>query len=100
VLAAQWTADVLCHNPADGKNRNNDIEVQATTLDATLSQDNIRAKNGRMDVQPMSIGPNTAGNPCPNANWTAQFVNLVLVSFSYTLTFDREAGAFITIAQP
>ena len=99
-LTAQWTADVLCHNPADGKNRNNDIEAQGTVLDATVNQNDIRAKNGRMDVQPMSIGPNTGGNPCPNVNWEAQFVNLALVSFEYTLTFDGAAGAFITIAQP
>ena len=65
-----------------------------------MSQDDIRAKNGRMDVQPMSIGPDTGGNPCPNTNWEPQFINLVLVSFSYTLTFDGEEGAFITVAQP
>ena len=99
-LTATYSADVACNNPAGGKNRNNDIEPQATILDATVSQDDIRAKNGRMDVQPMSIGPNTGGNPCPNVNWEAQFVNLALVSFEYTLTFDGAAGAFITIAQP
>lgn len=100
VLTAQWSADVLCNNPAGGKNRNNDIEPHATILDATVSQDDIRAKNGRMDVALMSIGPDTGGNPCPNGNWVPEFINLVLVSFDYTLTFDGEAGAFITVAQP
>ena len=29
--AHEGAPDVLCNNPADGKNRNNDIEAQATT---------------------------------------------------------------------
>lgn len=99
VLTAQWTADVLCHNPAGNKNKNNDVEAQATVLDATVTQDRIRAKNGRMDVAAMSVAP-SGGNPCPNGNWTAVYENLVLVSFMYTLTFSGESGAYITIAQP
>lgn len=99
-LSATYVADVLCNNPAGPKNRNNDIEAQQQILNATTSLNNLRAKNGRLDVPPVMVGPDTGTNPCPNGNWTAEYVNLELVSFVYTLTFKGESGAYITVAQP
>ncbi|MBL0887054.1 hypothetical protein [Myceligenerans indicum] len=99
-LSATYVADVLCNNPAGSKNRNNDVEAQQQILNATTSLSNLRAKNGRLDVPPVTVGPDTGTNPCPNKNWTAEYVNLELVAFVYTLTFKGESGAYITIAQP
>jgi len=100
-LLATYSAEVLCNNPAGGKNKNNDIEAQQTTFDAADTFTDSSLKNGRLRVSSAEVSPETSnGDLCPNGNWTPEFVNLQLESFSYTVTFPGEAGPAISIVQP
>lgn len=100
-LDAVYSADVLCNNPAGGKNKNNDIEAQATTFAASDDFTATSAKNGRLRVREASVSPETSdGDLCPNGNWTPEFVNLQLVSFTYSVHFDGfAAGDFAVLIQ-
>ena len=100
VLSAVYSADILCNNPAGGKNRNNDIEPHTTTFGVSNAINVKSSKNGQLAVPARHVEPTTSGNPCPNPNWIPEFTNLQVVSFSYTLTFAGFADPYITIAQP
>jgi hypothetical protein len=93
-LDAVYSADVLCNNPAGSKNTNNDIEPHATTFAASDDFTATSAKNGRLRVREASVSPETGddGDLCPNGNWTAEFTNLQLVSFTYSVHFDGFAA--------
>jgi hypothetical protein len=97
-LDAVYSADVLCNNPAGGKNKNNDIEAQATTFSASDDFTATSAKNGRLTVRQAEVSPETSdGDLCPNGNWTPEFTNLQLVSFTYSLHFDGFAAGDFAI---
>src|SRR5438094_2718710 len=98
-LTASYTANVTCSN--NGKNRNNDVESQATSFSTTSSTGNLNPKNGKLTVPPVSTTAPTSppAGSCPNGNWTAAFAtgSPTLVSYSYTLTFAGFSGAWLTV---
>jgi hypothetical protein len=97
-LDAVYSADVLCNNPAGSKNTNNDIEPHATTFSASDDFTATSAKNGRLRVREASVSPETSdGDLCPNPNWTPEFTNLQLVSFTYSVHFDGFAAGDFAI---
>jgi hypothetical protein len=87
-LDAVYSADVLCNNPAGGKNTNNDIEPHETTFSASDDFTAASLKNGRLRIRAASVEPAASGNPCPNGNWIPEFVNLALVEFTYSVLFE------------
>jgi hypothetical protein len=99
-LVAEYSADILCNNPAGSKNRNNDIEPHQTTFAATNNFTVSSLKNGRMRVSSASVDPDAEPLGCPNENWTPVIDNLELLSFTYTLTFEGFSSPAITIAAP
>jgi hypothetical protein len=99
-LVANYSADIECHNPAGGKNRNNDIEPHAATFSDSDGFTVSSSKNGRMRVGSATAEPDAEAVGCPNANWTPVIVNLELVSFTYTLTFEGFSSPAVTIAAP
>jgi hypothetical protein len=101
-LLATYSADVLCNNPAGGKNTNNAIEPHQTTFDAEDTFTATSSKNGRLRVRSAEVSPETSdGDLCPNGNWTPEFVNLQLESFSYTVTFAGFEGfPAVLISEP
>lgn len=97
-LVANYTADVLCSN--NGKNKNNSVEAQGQHLTANDNFTSTSSKNGRLGVRGASASPITAGNPCPNGNWTASFTNLTLTDFTYSVTFAGFTQPYILITGP
>ena len=101
-LALTFTATINCTNRGGEL-----VEVHSQDATATVSADDLRSKNGRLDVPQLSgVSPTTSevleDAACPNRNWTpsVQEGSLTLTSFTYTLTFDDFPGAFITITGP
>ena len=65
LLIANYSADIECHNPAGGKNVNNDIEPHAATFTATDDFTVSSSKNGRMRVGSAIRRPGRAGRGLP-----------------------------------
>ena len=105
-LTATYSAVVDCFNPSTS-NPNNPIESHETTFAVAESSGQIEPKNGRLTVPSLNVGPRPLSAAeeatlCPNPSWKAIIRpgTLELVSFTYTLTFEGFAGAYITITGP
>jgi hypothetical protein len=101
-LTATYSAIVDCFNP--GVNPNNPVESHTQTTTTSTSSGLLSPKNGRLTVPSLSSTAPTAAQfqalaTCPNPNWTpvVRPGSIQLVSFTYTVTFEGFAGAFITI---
>jgi hypothetical protein len=100
-LTASYTATIDCNNPSE-KNKNNPVESHTAAFTAANSSGQLEPKNGRLRVPALSVSPFSAPQVCPNDSWVPEIRDgtLVLVSFTYTLTFDGFTGAYITITGP
>ena len=101
-LSANWTATVDCFNP--GANPQNPIESHTQSFSDTVTTGELSPKNGRLTVPSLTANPEEALDDalCPNPNWDPRIREgtLTLTNFTYTLTFEGFAGAFITITGP
>jgi len=102
-LVAEFSAIVDCFNP--GQNPNNPVESHTQTIAVTSTSGLLSPKNGRLTIGPLTA---TAPSPaefqaqatCPNPNWTAVVRpgSILLVSFTFTVTFVGFAAPAITIS--
>ena len=102
-LSLTWSATVTCTN-------NGGTTVSVKTQFPTSSSLTLRpsARNGTLVVPPITSGPPPAASTfeqqttCPNRNWTRQMVenSAALEGYTYTLTFDGFALAFISLSAP
>ena len=99
-LEAVYSATVLCNNPAGSKNRNNDIEPHQTSFASSQDFNVPSTKNGRLRVPQTSVTPGgTDEDLCPNGNWETVLQDLVLESFTYSVTFAGFTSPAVFISQ-
>jgi hypothetical protein len=95
-LTADYSAIVDCRNHGG-----NVVESHETSFSDDSEETVPSGRNGRLRVPQQSVGPDLdLAEPCPNPNWTPEFRDLQLDSYTYTLTFDGFTGAYITITGP
>jgi hypothetical protein len=97
LLTADYTATIDCTNHG-----NNVVESHTVVgFDVTSGPVQLTAsKNGSLSVPTASVSAGSAPQVCPNPNWTPSIRTgtIVLNNFSYTLTFDGESGAAVSIS--
>ncbi|HEX6873460.1 MAG TPA: hypothetical protein VF163_20375 [Micromonosporaceae bacterium] len=99
-LEAVYSATVLCNNPAGSKNRNNDIEPHQTTFASSQDFNVASTKNGRLRIPQTSASPGgTDEDLCPNGNWETVLQDLVLESFTYSITFAGFSSPAVFISE-
>jgi hypothetical protein len=95
-LQGAYSATIDCTN-----NGGNLVETHTTQFSAESPPITVSStKNGQLTVPaPPSISPFSAPQVCPNPNWTPSIRTgtLKLMNFTYTLTFQGFASAYITI---
>ena len=93
-LSASYSATIDCTNHGG-----NLVESHTATFSDSNSATVRSSKNGQLSVPAESASAFGAPQVCPNPNWTPSIRagTLVLNSFTYTLTFEGFASAYITI---
>jgi hypothetical protein len=102
-LSAGYTATVQCRNHGGQI-----VEVKSQAESAPTSTGQISPKNGQLTVPSLNSGPVPTASDfeamatCPNGNWTKSLESgtVTLSNFTYTVTFARQSGAYITITGP
>jgi len=96
-LLANYSADINCTNHGG-----NLVEVHSTTFSAGDTFTAVSSKNGRLRVREASASPFAAPQVCPNPNWTPSIApgTLVLLNFTYTVTFAGFDDPYILITGP
>ena len=94
-LVASYSATIDCTNKGG-----NLVESHTSNFSADSSATVASTKNGQLSVPAQSVSPFGAPQVCPNPNWTPSIRGgtVTLNSFTYTLTFNGFASAYITIA--
>ncbi len=94
-LQGTYSATIDCTN-----NGGNLVESHTTTFSSTSPPLNISStKNGQLTVPSVSASPFSAPQVCPNPNWTPSIREgtLKLLTFTYTLIFQKFTSPYITI---
>jgi len=97
-LIANYSATIDCTNHGGSL-----VESHTSNFSAPSTASVPSSKNGQLSVPARSVsGLSSAPQVCPNPNWTPSIRGgvVTLDSFTYTLTFDGFAGAYITITAP
>jgi hypothetical protein len=102
-LDASYTATVRCRNHGGQI-----VDVKSQETDASTTTDNLRSRNGQLDVPVVRSGDVPSNSEfernatCPNGNWTKETLEstIALSSFTYTLQFAGFTGNYITITGP
>ena len=102
-LSATYSGTVLCTNPAGNVAPG---QTQNPTLNTTSGS--LSPKNGQLTVPSLSSTSDAAtieaalkqNTACPNRKWTksVESGSIVLVGYTYTVTFQGFSGPYITIS--